>query len=121
MTSFLTDDSGGSRKPSGTGHTFDAEIELAELDDRGRMAQTWTARARTISKSGLVFVSRRMCYPGRQVMVAVHLADDAPVPLFGVVGECDYEADGLYRCTLTLQEIPRTEAASSWMKSRARR
>lgn len=121
MTSFLSDEPATPKRPHGGGHTFEANLDLAELDERGRMAQTWSAQARTISKSELVFVSRRMCYPDRPVIVAVYLADSDPVGLFGYIGECEYEADGLYRCVLMLSEIPKTQATTTWFKNRTKR
>ena len=62
-----------------------------------------------LSRSTLSFKSRRMCYEGRELVVAVHLVDDRPVALFGVVSKSEYEGEGLYRTTLSLQEMPENE------------
>jgi hypothetical protein len=74
-------------------------------------------RGAELSRSALTFRSRRMCYEGRQVVVAVHLVDDRPVALFGVVSKSEYEGEGLYRTMLTLQEMPESEFIRAWIDS----
>ncbi len=103
------------------GHRFEAEIDVAELDDRGRPVSTWTARGRELDRSRLAFMSRRMCYPGRQVIVAVHLIDSAPVPLFGKVHACEYEGEGLCRVELDLIEVPDEKPLRDWLDAISRR
>lgn len=66
-------------------------------------------------------MSRRMCYPGRHVIVAVHLIDATPVPLFGRVAVCEYESDGLCRVELELLEVPEERAVRDWLEGIARR
>lgn len=56
-----------------------------------------------------------MCYEGRELVVAVHLVDDRPVPLFGVVAKSEYEGEGLYRTVLSLQEMPDNEFVKGWV------
>ena len=104
--------------PSRT-HSFNAELDLAELDDRDRPCATWSARARQLSRSKLTFVSRRMCYTGRMVVVAVHLIDDEPVPLFGQIGVCEYEGEGMYRVEIDLLPCPDTRPVREWLVQRA--
>lgn len=99
---------------------FRAELDLAELDERKRPGGTWTGRAVELSRSELVLRSRRMCYAGRQVLVAVHLVDDQPVPLFGIVKACEYDGDGMYRTILSLAEMPDDEAVRTWAADHAR-
>jgi len=99
---------------------FDAELDTAELDDRERPGPTWSARARNISRSTLTFVSRRMCYAGRRIVVAVHLIDDRPTPLFGVVRNCEYESEGLYRTELTLAPVPDRSSIQTWIANHHR-
>lgn len=103
------------------GHRFEAELDVAELDDRGRPVSTWGARGRELDRSSLVFMSRRMCYPGRHVVVAVHLIDSTPVPLFGRVRACEYEGDGLCRVELDLLEVPEDRAIRDWLDAIIRR
>jgi hypothetical protein len=100
-------------KPKNT-FTFRAELDLAELDERGRPGATWNGKALEISRAHLVFRSRRMCYEGRELLVAVHLIDDRPTPLSGTVTKSEYDGDGLYRTHLNLQRLPDTDAVSLW-------
>lgn len=102
------------------GFTFEAEIECGELDDRGRPGAAWACRARQLSRSELVFMSRRMCYRDRRLIVAVHKIDSDPVPLLGRVATCDYESDGLYRVALELLPLPDDRFLRDWIEARAR-
>lgn len=99
---------------------FDAELDTAEIDERDRPGPTWTARARGLSRSSLTFVSRRMCHAGRKILVAVHLIDERPTPLFGVVRSCEYESEGLYRTELALEAVPDRASVQSWITSHQR-
>lgn len=101
-------------KPSGT-FNFRAELDVAEIDTRGRPGVVWTGRALELSRSQLSFRSRRMCYEGRELLIAVHLVDDRPVPLYGMVETSDYDGDGLYRTTVNLLPLPETEAIKTWI------
>jgi len=96
------------------GHRFEAEIEVSEMDDRQRPGLPWPARTRELSRSGIVMVSRRMCYPNRLLLLAVHRIDDRPVPLFSRVVDCEYEADGLYRVEVELLPIPQHGPVAEW-------
>jgi hypothetical protein len=106
------------KRPSGV--RFDAELDMCELDDRDRPGPVWTARGRELSRSHLLVRTRRMCYAGRRVLVAVHLIDDLPVPLFGKVINCDYDVDGLYKVELELLRVPDRPEIAIWMNQRAR-
>ena len=109
------------RKPGKPiGVRFDAELDLSELDDRDRPGPVWTARGRELSRSHLILRSRRMCYQGRRVLVAVHLIDDKPVPLVGRVTACEYDGDGLYRVDLELIQVPTKPEITQWIEERAR-
>ncbi len=103
------------------GVPFKAEIDMAELDERGRPGPTWTGRARELSRSHIIVNSRRMCYEGREAIIAVHLVDDRPVPLFGKVLKSEYDGDGLYRTTLNLAPLPDTDAVHAWITKLATR
>lgn len=101
--------------PSGKSHVFDADIDMCEVDDRDRPGPTWTAKAKQISRSGIVIRSRRMCYVGAVVLVAIHLIDAEPVILHGKVRQCDYDGDGLYRLDVDLLPMPDKPTLKSWM------
>ncbi len=102
------------------GKTFVAELDVAELDDRMRPGPAWGARGRELSRSILVFMSRRMVHAGRLLLVAVHLIDDRPVPLFGRVAECEYEAEGLHKVVMDLAPVPPELAVHDWLGARGR-
>lgn len=103
------------RCPHIRGHAFSADLDVSELDDKAQPGPTWSARAATISRSHLIVLSRRMSYPGRYLLVAVHLVDDRPVPLLGKVSACDYDAEGLYHIILDLVPIPTKLHVEPWI------
>jgi hypothetical protein len=107
--------------PRREGLPFRAALDLAELDERGRPGTTWTGRACELSRSHLVFRSRRMCYPGRLVVLAVHLVDDSPVALCGQVVECEYDGVGLHRTRMNLLRMPDSEPVNDWVELREAR
>ena len=47
-----------------------------------------------------------MCHIGRELLVAVHLIDSAPAPLFGIVVGCEYERDAMHVIEIELRELP---------------
>ncbi len=96
---------------------FIAEIDASEIDDRGRPETVWSARAMELGRGRLVFLSRRMCYPGRRLIVMIHLIDHRPAPLHGLVHACEYEADGLYRVELRLLPMPHEGRLREWVDS----
>jgi hypothetical protein len=105
------------RRPHIRGHSFSADLDVAEIDEKAHPGPTWSARAATISRSHLVVLSRRMTYPSRYLLVAVHLVDDRPVPLLGKVTACDYDGEGLYHIVLELVPIPTKLAVEPWIAS----
>jgi hypothetical protein len=109
------------RAPQGaTGRSafpFKAELDLTELDGRGRPGPGWAGKSCEISRNHIVFRSRRLCYEERELVVAVHLVDDRPAPLFGRVSKCEYDGDGLYRTVLTLAPVPQQDAIKAWLQS----
>src|SRR5690349_42405 len=88
------------------GSPFHAELDMAELDDRRKPGGVWIGRGVSLSRSHLMFRSRRMCYEGRLLLVLVHLVDERPAPLFGRVLTSEYDADGQYRTALELMLMP---------------
>jgi hypothetical protein len=102
------------------GHRFNAELDVAEIDDRSRPGLAWSARGRELSCSQLVLLSRRMVHVGRLLLVAVHLIDDRPTPLFGKVAECEYESEGMHRIVLDFLPMPESESLRSWVEARRR-
>lgn len=101
-----------------SGHRFDAELDVCELDERERPGLTWPAQAQELSRSHLVFRSRRMCYTGRRLLIAVHLIDDAPAPLCGRVTTCAYDSDGMYRVELEFARVPTWPDVAAWLAQR---
>jgi hypothetical protein len=101
-------------QPRPNGNRFQAEVDLAELDERDRPGMTWQSKSAELSRSNLVLVSRRMCYVGRSLAIAIHLIDDRPVPLLGRVVSCEYNDDGLYRIDLDLLKIEEGHAVYQW-------
>lgn len=104
--------------PTDKGHPFDASLEICEVDDRDQPGAPWPARGRTLSRSALTFRTRRMCYEGRRLLVAVHMIDDKPVLLFGHVARCDYQGAGQYLVDLQLAPIPDRHELRTWLGSR---
>lgn len=103
------------------GYPFDAELDVAEVDERYKPGAAWLAKARTLSRSNLMFLSRRMCYVGRTLVVAVHRVDDKPLALIAKVVSCDYEVEGLYRVDTDLLPLVETPAISHWIEHLPRR
>jgi hypothetical protein len=101
-----------------SGFRFDAELDLAEMDDRGRPGPVWTGKGKAISRSNLIFRSRRMCYIGRTILMAVHLIDDKPVALIGTVQACDYDGDGQYKVDIDLIPMPDDPEIARWLTAR---
>lgn len=101
-----------------TFHEFDAELDVAELDDRLRPVTTWSARSTSVNRSSLGFRSRRMCYPKKLLMIAVHLIDDKPTILAGRVTTCDYDGEGLYSVKVELMPKPVSEELRQWEAQR---
>jgi hypothetical protein len=97
---------------------FAADLDVCEMDDRDRPGLTWTAQARELSRSTLTFRSRRMCYVDRLLLVAVHLIDDRPTPLYGQVIGCTYESDGQYEVRISLLPAPQRPAVHAWLEAR---
>lgn len=85
---------------------FTATLDVTELDERKRPGPTWPAKACEIGTSRIVIRARRMCYRGRKLLMAVHLIDDKPTPLYGIVHECVYDCDGMHRIDIDLDHIP---------------
>jgi hypothetical protein len=107
-------------RPRAVGREFDAEMDAAELDERDRPGPTWTARGRTLSRSTVVIRSRRMSFTGRRVLMAVHLIDSQPVPLFGIVQACEYDGEGLYQITIDFMPVPDKAEVRDWLHERAK-
>ncbi|MBS0191767.1 MAG: hypothetical protein U0573_11950 [Phycisphaerales bacterium] len=101
-----------------TGHRFEAEVDVSELDERTRPGPAWNAKTAELSRSHVVLESRRMCYPGRILALAIHLIDDRPVPLLCRVVTCQYSDDGLYRVDVDLLKIPDGHSIYDWALAR---
>lgn len=108
----------GAARPKG--HRFHAEVDLGEIDERGRPSMPWAAHAIELSRSHIVVLSRRMTYVGRGIAVAVHLVDAKPTPLFGEVYSCEYEGEGRYRIDIDLRPLPAGGHLRAWFGDRER-
>ncbi len=89
---------------------------MAEVDDRERPGLPWGARGIGLSTSSIVIASRRMCYAGRMVLMAVHKIDSEPLPLLGRVCSCEYDADGEYRIDVDLLPMPEEGPIVRWFR-----
>ncbi len=103
------------------GHPFDAELDVSELDDRLKPGPAFPGRAAILSRSHLVLLSRRMTYRGRLLLIAIHLIDDTPTPLFGVVESCEYHGDGQHRIVLSLKSVDEVHGVTAWVHGRRRK
>lgn len=101
-----------------TFNEFSAELDVAELDERLRPVTTWSARSTAVNRSTLTFRSRRMCYPKKLLMIAVHLIDDKPTILAGRVTSCDYDGEALYIVEAELMPKPVSEELRQWEAQR---
>lgn len=108
------------RKGRPPGHRFHAEVDLGELDDRGRPSLPCAAHTVELSTSHILLLSRRMTYVGRRIAIAVHLVDAVPTPLYGEVFSCEYEGDGKYRIDVDLKKMPDVPALREWFADRVR-
>lgn len=113
--------SGSGGPPAKSSFPFRADLDLAELDDRHRPGMSWMGRGIELSRSSLTFRSRRLCYEGRRIVAAVHLVDDRPVPLFGVVSKSEYDGEGQYRTSITLHALPDEDPVRNWVHHVAER
>jgi hypothetical protein len=59
-----------------------------------------------------------MCYRARYLILAVHLIDADPVPLYGEVTASEYDGSGMYRTEVTLMHPPDEETIRDWLKAR---
>jgi len=109
--------------PANTGEpsVFRADLDVAEVDERYQAGPAWTARAEGLSRAQLLFRSRSLVYPGRRLLVAVHLIDGEPVGLIGRVNTCEYEGEGQHRVTLSLEPLPKDQKIAAWLHSRVNR
>jgi len=103
------------------GHPFDAELDLSELDDRLKPGPIFPGRAAILSRSKLVILTRRMTYKGRLLLVAIHLIDDVPTPLFGVVDSCEYHGEGQHRVVLDLRPVEELQGVTAWVNGRRKK
>ncbi|CAG0950311.1 hypothetical protein PHYC_00164 [Phycisphaerales bacterium] len=103
------------------GWQFKAELDAAELSERNEPGPTWTARGELLSRSHLVIRSRTLAYPGRKLIVAVHLIDAEPVGLLGKVKSCEYQGDGLHKIVIELEVLPKENRITEWLQDRVTR
>jgi len=103
------------------GHPFDAELDVSELDERLKPGPPFPGRAAILSRSKLVLLTRRMTYKGRLLLIAIHLIDDVPTPLLGVVDSCDYHGEGQHRIVLSLKPVEELHGVATWVNGRRKK
>ena len=96
------------------GHRFVADADASEMDDRKRPTPKWSIQTCELGRNHIVIISRRMVYPGKQMMLAIHLVDDRPVILGGTVVSCDYDGSGRYRIDIDLVHTPQSDTLDRW-------
>jgi len=111
--------SNGPKRPPAPRHgaPFPAELDLTEIDTHGKPMLTFVGRACELSGTHMSFRSRRMCYPSRHVIAAVHLVDDQPVPLYGEVESSEYDGKGMCLTWVKLLEMPDNPDIQDWLRS----
>lgn len=97
---------------------FPTEVEAAELDERSRPTASWAANTTHLSRAHVALISRRLVYPGKVLVVAIHLLDSTPTLLAGTVKSCDYIGEGEHRVVLSLITPPKSEELSRWVMGR---
>jgi hypothetical protein len=112
---------GATESPFPGGRRFEAEVDVAELDDRGRPGPAWIARTEFLSRGNVSLLSRRMVYANATLILAIHLLDAEPTLLAGTVVSCEYAGDGCNRLVLNLVPTPRTDDVSRWSLGRVSR
>lgn len=103
--------------PARRGAPFPAELDLTELDEHEKPMLTFTGRACELSGTHISFRARRMCYRSRNVILAVHLVDDQPVPLYGEVESSEYDGEGMCLTWVKLLELPNRDVLHDWLRA----
>ncbi len=102
------------------GHPFRAVADIAEVNEKFIPGPHWNGRTLKLSRSHLVFQSRRMCHAGRMIVLAIHRIDSSPIPLLGTVSRCEYAGEGLYVVVLDLVPMPHAPTIDHWLADIAR-
>ena len=103
--------------PDYPGLPFEALLTITELDEHGRPGLHWQAQGVRRTELHVVLRCRRLLHPGRTLVMASHLVDDAPEPLAGRVLECVPEGDRHHGVVVRLERIPEDPAIEAWLSS----
>ncbi|MEI7658092.1 MAG: hypothetical protein WCK33_08515 [Phycisphaerae bacterium] len=99
------------------GLPFEALLTITELDEHGKPGLHWQAHGLRRSDLHVVFRCRRLLHPGRTVVMASHLVDDAPEPLAGCVLECVPGGERHHGVVVRLDKVPEHPAVAEWLAS----
>jgi len=103
------------KRPLPSGAPFEAELDLTELDERGRPMLTFIAKSTELGTGHICFRSRRMCYAGRKVIAVLHMVDDEPVPLYGEVLLSEYDCEAMYITRIRILALPKNSVVQGWL------
>lgn len=103
--------------PDYPGLPFEALLTITELDEHARPGLHWQAHGLRRTKLHVVLRCRRVLHPGRAVVMASHLVDDAPEPLAGRVVECVPVGERHRGVVLRLERVPEHPAIEAWFDS----
>lgn len=110
---------GGTPELLADARPFVAEVDAAEVDERDRPGATFHARTESLSRAGLVLVTRKLSFVGRHVIVAVHHIDSGPTLLFGAVRSCVYLGEGQHRLVLDFEKLTSNDHVHAWANALA--
>lgn len=99
------------------GLPFEALLTITELDEHAKPGLHWQAHGLRRTELHVVLRCRRLLHPGRTVVMASHLVDDAPEPLAGRVLECVPDGDRHHGVVVRLEQVPDHPAVAEWIAS----
>lgn len=115
--SALAEGSSGQDRPDGgNGREVRIRAHMSELLGQGRPGPAWSVVTSSISPSRFSVESRRMCYPERPVIAALHVLDARPMPLMGMVLSCEYTGDGVHRVVVAMTAYQPRRSLELWLE-----
>lgn len=95
---------------------FAAIVHVFELDGLGTVTSTGVeTRAFDLSRGGIGLHSRRMYYPGAQLVLRLALPGFLPRILGGVVKYSRYRERGLYHIGIEFAPLPNNQTFRTWL------
>jgi hypothetical protein len=111
---------GACRSYGADGRALRVRAHMSEVLAPGRPGPAWSVVTTAISGSVLTVESRRMCYPEREVIAALHVLDARPMPLVGTVASCEYTGDGMHKVVVTLAAYQSVPVLERWLEEMGR-